>query len=210
MYVKKVWLSNFRNYKQGEVVFSEHTNVIYGDNARGKMLIGVLILALLVVVAGILLFTTPRPEEETEPDPSLMETESPILPDDSGNVSLDGEGPTVEPSEEPLETPSETPTPVPRAESIEITYAGSLIDDFSEPRGTRIPLRVRIEPAGVEFSERVVWRSSDTSVFEVVEENTEGTAATVTITGTGSATMATLTVSIDGVEAECVVRVKVG
>ncbi len=36
MFVEQVFLSNFRNYKSGNVKFKEGTNVIYGANARGK------------------------------------------------------------------------------------------------------------------------------------------------------------------------------
>ena len=179
-----------------------------GDSSKGKMMIGVMILAVLVVAAGILLFTTPRSEDDADPDLIASEPESPQIPEDD-TVSIDGDDPEIEPSDEPSETPPETTTPVPRVQSIEITYAGDLIEDFMESRGTRIPLRVRIEPPGVEFNEAVVWRSSDASVFEVVPEpDTNGTAAMVTIVGGGQATFATLTASIDGVEAECIVRVR--
>jgi len=36
MFVKQVFLSNFRNYEKGNIEFKEGTNVIYGANARGK------------------------------------------------------------------------------------------------------------------------------------------------------------------------------
>ena len=36
MFVKQVFLSDFRNYEKGNVSFKEGTNVIYGANARGK------------------------------------------------------------------------------------------------------------------------------------------------------------------------------
>ena len=36
MYVEKVYLSDFRNYKSAEVAFKRGTNVIYGQNALGK------------------------------------------------------------------------------------------------------------------------------------------------------------------------------
>ena len=181
-----------------------------GDNSKGKMLIGVMLLALLVVAAGILLFTTPKPEIEPETGISIDEPETPFVPPEDDTIGVDGEDTETDPPEEPPEEPPESPEPSPRVESIEITYAGVPNNDFSESRGTRIPLRVRIEPAGIEFDEEVVWTSSDTSVFEVVKDNPEGTSAMVTIHGTGSAMQAVLTVSIDGVEAECIVRVKAG
>jgi DNA replication and repair protein RecF len=36
MYVKKIVLRDFRNYKKGSVSFTPQTNIIYGKNARGK------------------------------------------------------------------------------------------------------------------------------------------------------------------------------
>lgn len=36
MYVNKLYLQNFRNYKYGEIEFSKGTNVIFGPNATGK------------------------------------------------------------------------------------------------------------------------------------------------------------------------------
>lgn len=36
MYIKKLKLRDFRNYKRAELEFSPRTNIIYGDNAQGK------------------------------------------------------------------------------------------------------------------------------------------------------------------------------
>ena len=36
MYIDKLKLCNFRNYKEQEIEFNENINVIYGDNAQGK------------------------------------------------------------------------------------------------------------------------------------------------------------------------------
>jgi uncharacterized protein YjdB len=70
-------------------------------------------------------------------------------------------------------------------------------------RGDRITLSARIEPVGID--EEIIWTSSNTSVFEVVPDNVEGTAATITAMGSGSATVR---VSVGGREAECIVRVR--
>ena len=182
-----------------------------GDNSKGKMIIGILILAVLVVAAAVLLFTTPR-TEETISEPSGEETSTPPtqeLPGESENLSILGARPPVPSSPSPVESsPEETTTPPPKVTSVEITYAGTRIADFKEPQGATIPLRARVEPAGVEFDEEIVWKSSDTSIFDVVKENTEGTAAKVTIISSVSEASAILTVSIGGVQAECVVRVR--
>ncbi len=36
MHIKKILLTNFRNYKNQEIVFDEKVNIIYGNNAQGK------------------------------------------------------------------------------------------------------------------------------------------------------------------------------
>ena len=36
MYITSIHLENFRNYTEGDVVFTDKTNILYGDNAQGK------------------------------------------------------------------------------------------------------------------------------------------------------------------------------
>ena len=36
MYIQKIKLENFRNYKKAEIEFDKNINIIYGDNAQGK------------------------------------------------------------------------------------------------------------------------------------------------------------------------------
>ena len=179
-----------------------------GDNSKGKMIIGVLIMAVLVVAAGILLFTAPRNDDIEEPPVTNSETiSSPDIPDDTGTSGLPGLGPIVTPPSESASPETETPSPTPvTVQSVDITYSNGHIEDFTEPVGKQIPLKVRIEPAGIELEDEIVWTSSNTSVFEVVP-SPDGTAATVTIIGSGSARSATLTVSVAGKSAECIVRV---
>ena len=97
---------------------------------------------------------------------------------------------------------TDSPPTVSEVVSVVITYSGRPLQDFTIKTGERAPLRVRIEPIGVEAE--ITWSSSNTSVFEVVPENAEGVSAVVTGIGIGSAT---LTVSVGGVEAACIVRV---
>jgi len=180
-----------------------------GDNSKGKMIIGILIMAVLVVAAGVLLFTAPNSNEAAATPPTVPETPETVdMPDELQNTSMEGIGPSVSPSDDPEEDEDETPSPEPQTvQSITITYAGYYIDDFTEPVGTKIPLKVRVEPVSMELEEPIIWTSSDTSVFAVVTDNTEGTSALVTIIGSGSQKSATLTVSVGGVKAECIVRV---
>ena len=183
-----------------------------GDNSKGKMIIGVLILAVLVIAAGVLLFTTPRDDDTEGPGVEIEDTETPPdLPDEESNISVTGTGPPVVQSPEPVEeSPSPSPTPPRRIESVVILFAKTPIpdNDFSTDVGDKTPLTVRIEPAGVEFDEEIIWESSDKSVFEVVKDNTDGTSAMVTSIGSGSARMATLTVTVGDIKAECIVRIR--
>ena len=177
------------------------------------MLIGVLIMGVLVVAAGVLLFTT-RPEDaDIISSPPVIETEpedSPTIPGEEGNTSVEGPSFIVIETPEPdeiEETPTPTPQPVP-IESVTITYAGYPIAEFTEPVGREIQLVAKVEPAGVEFDEKITWESSNTAVFEVVELNLQGTTAKVTIIGASSYMSGTLTVSVGDVEATCIVRVR--
>jgi len=92
--------------------------------------------------------------------------------------------------------------------SLVITYAGQQVVDITESVGMQIPLRVRIEPAGITLGEPIIWHSSNTGVFEVKPDNPEGTSATITIIGTAQEKRAILTVSIGKVSAGCNIRVR--
>ena len=181
------------------------------DNSKGKMLIGILIMGVLVLAVGVLLFTAPRPEDSDEINISISSSDPTGLgiADEGDNVTMDGSRPNISPSPSTTAQISESPSPSPPAKvtSVIITYAGTPTVDFMEPIGQQTPLVAKVEPAGVEF-EKVVWESSDTSVFDVVTTNLDGTNATVTIIGSGVNRVAVLTVRVGDVEASCYVRVK--
>jgi hypothetical protein len=102
---------------------------------------------------------------------------------------------------------SSTPPPQPpspsEVQAVSIVYSGRVMTDITMRVGEIIPLSVRIEPLGIDAE--VVWSSSDRSVFEVTPTDVEGTSARVTGVGRGTAT---LTVTFDGVVAECAIRVR--
>jgi len=168
------------------------------DDSKGRILIGVLILAALVLATGFLIFTAPEDQNaglgpsisDSEPDPGEIEDEPP----DTGPPPTP-ELPTIVP---------EPPSPQPQVSNVTITYNGRKTEDFTEYVGKTVPLGARVEPVGIQ--EEIIWMSSDRNVFEVTTTNADGTAARVTPIGRGTAT---LTVSVGGVEAECIVRVKV-
>jgi len=171
------------------------------------MIVGILIMSVLVVAVGILLFTAPTPEQVFEEPEDTSEPSS--SPDNtlSDNDTISEDGKTVvtqspPPSDEP-EDPTPTPTPAPTVESVDITYSNTIKTDITLQVGERVPLRARVEPAGIELTEKIIWLSSNPSVFDVVADNLEGTSAEITRIGQGTAT---LTVIAGNVEAECTIR----
>ena len=184
-----------------------------GSNTKGKMIIGVLIMAVLVVAAGVLLFTTPKPAETEDPSPEVTSSSIFEPPGDTDELVMPGDGPSFEPSDEPPATSEETETPStapPKIESITITYAGVKNTDFMEKIGTQIQLQAKVEPVGAALDEPIKWTSSDESIFSVVPKNLDGTTAMVTIVGGDFQDFGILTVSVAGLEAKCYVRVGEG
>ena len=165
------------------------------DNATGKMLISVLILAVFTVAAGILLFTTPNDAEAVDPasDPSISN------PEDEINEEV-GMYPVETATPMPVETdPPLAPLVV---TSLTITYDGSKKEEFTAKVGETVPLRVKVEPPGVEVD--IVWSSSDEEVFSVVSVELNNVGVNVTGVGVGNGI---LTVSAGGIEQTCKVYV---
>ena len=88
-------------------------------------------------------------------------------------------------------------------QAVSIMYIDRQLAEFTFQIGEIVPLNVRIEPEGTEGE--IVWTSSDKNVFEVKVTGLSGVDAQVTATGQGTAM---LVVTIDGIEAECVVIVR--
>jgi type V secretory pathway adhesin AidA len=167
------------------------------------MLISVLIMGVLVVAAGILLFTTPGEADEGQPGPAAAELSSgPTIPSDTDINVVDGLDDNIPPPT-PTPEPTPEPTPTPEVRSVRIFHSNSEMSDFTISTGERITLRVRIEPVGIE--EEITWTSSNPNVFDIVPDNVEGTEATITGIGSGSATVR---VTVGGRQAECIVRVR--
>ena len=177
------------------------------DNSRGKMLIGVLIMSVLVVAAGILLFTSP-PSEDPDNAQAAAPPSNSIL-DELENEEVEGSHDIeVEDTESP--SPSESLAPVPSAPSVhqvKIVYGQKNIEkkDITEKIGVKLPLKASIEPIGT--MDEIIWTSSNEEIFKVTPSSTDGTQVTVVGVGVGTAT---LTVSVGGVEAKCIIRMKKG
>lgn len=88
-------------------------------------------------------------------------------------------------------------------QSAVITFQNRVIRDITLTAEDRFELR--IEPVGIQLPEEIIFTSSDQSVFEVITTNPHGTEAILSVMGRGSAV---LLVSVGGIEAECIVRVR--
>jgi DNA-directed RNA polymerase subunit RPC12/RpoP len=171
------------------------------DTSTGKMLAGIAMMTVLVIAVGVLLITAAEPPPESPPT-QAVDTGTPSgLPGDSDNTSVTGDNTTPPPDTPPSIDDTQSSLP-PSVESVTITYAGRKIEDFSEPIGKKIVLKVKIEPEGID--EEITWSSTNNSVFEVVPSE-DGLSATVTIIGRGSARVL---VKVGDKTAECWVRGK--
>jgi len=136
------------------------------DNAKGKMLISVLIMAVFTVGAAILLFTTPVEAEAQHPpeEPGINS------PEDDIN-SEQGLHP------EPSPDPTPTPTPIMRLDinSIHVTFGGSRWDNDSFALNSTnlqsASFNLVIEPPGFDRADdfSIVYESTNPEAFEVVE-----------------------------------------
>jgi len=181
------------------------------DNAKGKMLISIILLGALVIAAGIMLFSAPMgtdaapPDLIEEPEQNLglgIDVESGVTTGEGLNIPdrvENGEDDPYDP--EGLGTPATLPGP--EVTSVTILHNNSIIRDFTEPVGTQLTFTARVEPVGV--TDAITWETSNEDVFEVVALNLEGTQARLTLRGPGTAT---LTVSVGGQEATTIVRVR--
>ena len=133
------------------------------DNAKGKMIISVLIMAVFAVAAGILLFSTPV-------DAPDIPEESPSINDpDDGVVSLPG-------LIEPTPTPTAEPPPAIQVEiaSIHVTFGGRPWNNESftlSAADSRAEFNFTIEPPGFDRADdfNIELISTNEEVFEVTE-----------------------------------------
>ena len=124
------------------------------DNAKGKMLISILIMAVFTVAAGILLFTTPVDADAQNPG------DAPAINNPEDDINSE---PSIAPEPTPSPTPEPPDEPIAPLEvtSIIITYGGNTIrdNDFTQKKGEPIELGVRVEPVGID--EAVVWEGAN-------------------------------------------------
>ena len=175
----------------------------------------VLIFGILLVFTGV--FTKVRTEPEVAPTDIL--TAAPDYSDSLPITTSQDASSAVAPSDEPPQTQPDEASPdagtdadaAPKSgtqvESVFITYANAVMDDISGNVGYVFTLKVLLKPANAQLDGAVIWSSSDTSVFTVTPDDSDGMSATITIVGSGSAHNATLTVRAGEAEAQCIIRV---
>jgi len=123
------------------------------DNAKGKMLIGVLILAVFAVGAIVLLMSTPNQDDGGQQEPEIVD---PTPPDNYI---------PHEPPPPPIITPEPTIAPL-EVTSVMVTYGGAPLrygNEFTQSLGVPIELGVRVEPVGINVD--VVWENNSEDIF---------------------------------------------
>ena len=168
------------------------------DNAKGKMLISVLILAVFTVAAGILLFTTPVDAEAQDPG-------------EDASIGSPEDGIESELGLHPEPSPSPTPTPEPEPpqmelelNSIRITYEGNTREDITHPRGVPLELGASWEPPLAVEDIDIQWESSNPEIFDAVPLDVGHRAVRITGITVGTAE---LILRIGDLETKCIVRI---
>ena len=152
----------------------------------------------------------PDPQYSDTPTPASAEAgaENTNAQPPGGSMEASAEHPNAQPpagSDQTTLDPSSAPQiQTQGVQSVAITYYGRQLTDVSMDVGDRIPLMLSIEPLGVEEGLTQVWTSSDLNIFKIEDTNLKGVDAVITGISSG---VATLTVSVGGVIAECIVRV---
>jgi len=132
------------------------------DNAKGKMLISVLIMAVFTVGAAILLFSTPSADAGPVEPPSIGSPEDDIH--------------SLPPAPDPTPTPTVEPPPVLTIDisSINVTYGGRSWNNESFTITSARPsedFNFTLEPIGFDRADdfKIELISTNTDVFEVTE-----------------------------------------
>jgi len=130
------------------------------DNAKGKMLISILIMAVFTVGAGILLFTTPVDADAQNP------ADSPALSNPEGDINSE---PSLVPDPTPTPTPEPPDEPVAPLEVVSVAIwvpRSHQVTDFTIKLGESIELTVVLEPPGIENTVDIIWEVTDEDKLE--------------------------------------------
>ncbi|MDR0904765.1 MAG: hypothetical protein LBN00_01095 [Oscillospiraceae bacterium] len=176
------------------------------DDIKGKMIIGIIFLIIILAATAVLLFTSVKNESEN-PDPTPPSDITSNVPGSDDNTIV--ENPDYTPPEETPTPPVETPAPV--LESVKITYSGTELVkdkdsgnyDISAKVGETLTLKAKLTPDGIEGL-KPVWESADATVFDAVPD-VNGISAKVTMLKKGTSK---LTITVGDKTAVVTVRVK--
>ena len=173
------------------------------ENAKAKLIIGVVLLVVLIAATMVLIFSSLRgqadPDAAITPEATESVAPSPI---DDDVTTVPGASDTVSPSPSPTESASPPIDPNVKVASVIITYKGSKREDVTMNVGESLDFGFITAP--VTSDKIATWDSSNNEVFHVTANPEDGTCHVVAF-GKGTAN---LTITIDGVTAKCVIRVK--
>lgn len=163
------------------------------DNAKAKLVIGVILLVVLIGATMVLIITSLPDPDDVDEQAGTSEA-SPTLPDDeSGVTSVGSPDVTISPS------PSPSPSSEVTIASVTIVWAGDGLprEDVSLKKvGDTEQFTFKTVPEADDVE--AVWESTDEDVFMVVDGK-------VTAVGKG---WATLKCTVEGVTGKCIVRVQ--
>jgi len=178
------------------------------ESTRGKMLLSILIMLVLVVAAGVLVFSAPALEEDESPEMS----ESSNLPGEDGIQTDEGDNFVEPPPVIDDDDDDDDDEPPPALQSATIlhnvrggqSFTGGDNPEYTMSVGDQEPVILRTVPRDIDVV--VEWSSSNPSVFDVVANSPGGREANTHAAGPGQAT---LSATVDGeVVATVLVRVR--
>ena len=151
----------------------------------------------LIIILALLTFRFVNTTSESGSHDVIVASPLPQQPTSPGPFSPT---PPPSPGRPDASVPPPSPTPV---SSIDIIIFNRSVSDLTIHVGEEHTLSVTILPDASNHD--IVWHSSDTSIFQIIPTDDTGIEATITALSRGTAT---LTVTVDGVTAECTVRVR--
>lgn len=180
------------------------------SNSTGKLVIGLILLLLLIAAVVVLVITGTQGTKPPAADPAQIEqsdgemAEKPTLGNDESLTSVEGteyvpeEQPAEEAEEPEVETPAEPEQEAaPAVTDLKIKCLGTVLSDMTMYVGDVLTMTYEATPE--QEDPTVSWSSDNQDVFTILQ--------TGEITGV-SAGEAHLTLTVNGVSAECLIRVR--
>jgi len=166
------------------------------DNSLWKLIIGLALLLILIVAVIVLVVSavssggtgaqaTPSPSSGSNEGISQLETTPSAEPS---------------PSAEPTPSPSPSPEVILTVEKIVITYNGREKTDVSMKVGEKLKFSYATTPANADV--KVVWSAKDEGYFSVLQ------TGEITALKAGTTRLVATVEGVDGVYAECIIRVR--